>query len=129
MIILGLNAYHGDSSAALICDGRIVAAAISVVTDDPIFGSWTQAVIGLWDAAKGVKLRELKPEIRVLGEWLIGEKGHLGVSSMAFSADGKQLLSSGDGADVRLWDVATGRHLHCFRPDGRPDSTPAPLTY
>jgi carbamoyltransferase len=27
MVILGLNAYHGDSSAALISDGKIVAAA------------------------------------------------------------------------------------------------------
>jgi carbamoyltransferase len=25
-IILGINAYHGDSSAALVCDGRLVAA-------------------------------------------------------------------------------------------------------
>lgn len=27
MIILGLNAFHGDSSAAIVCDGRLVAAA------------------------------------------------------------------------------------------------------
>ncbi|AMN43744.1 carbamoyltransferase family protein [Rhodoplanes sp. Z2-YC6860] len=27
MIILGLNAFHGDSAAALICDGRLIAAA------------------------------------------------------------------------------------------------------
>src|SRR5438132_14430175 len=27
MIILGINAYHGDAAAALIKDGRIVAAA------------------------------------------------------------------------------------------------------
>ena len=27
MYILGLNAFHGDSSAALICDGQLVAAA------------------------------------------------------------------------------------------------------
>src|SRR5262245_27392273 len=27
MIILGLNAFHGDSAAALVCDGRLVAAA------------------------------------------------------------------------------------------------------
>ena len=27
MIILGVNAYHGDAAAALIKDGRIVAAA------------------------------------------------------------------------------------------------------
>ena len=26
MIVLGLNAYHGDVSAALVCDGRLVAA-------------------------------------------------------------------------------------------------------
>src|SRR5689334_6782108 len=27
MIILGLNAFHGDASAALLCDGQLVAAA------------------------------------------------------------------------------------------------------
>jgi carbamoyltransferase len=27
MIILGLNAYHGDSSACIIIDGRLIAAA------------------------------------------------------------------------------------------------------
>jgi len=27
MIILGINAYHGDASAAIICDGKLVAAA------------------------------------------------------------------------------------------------------
>ena len=27
MIVLGLNAFHGDSSAALVRDGRLVAAA------------------------------------------------------------------------------------------------------
>lgn len=27
MYILGINAYHGDASAAIICDGRLVAAA------------------------------------------------------------------------------------------------------
>ena len=26
MNILGLNAYHGDVSAALVCDGQLVAA-------------------------------------------------------------------------------------------------------
>ena len=26
MLILGINAYHGDASAALVCDGRLVAA-------------------------------------------------------------------------------------------------------
>src|SRR5215216_3883130 len=26
MYILGINAYHGDASAALVCDGRLIAA-------------------------------------------------------------------------------------------------------
>lgn len=26
MVILGINAYHGDASAAIIVDGRLVAA-------------------------------------------------------------------------------------------------------
>ncbi len=27
MIILGLNAYHGDASAAIVVDGKLIAAA------------------------------------------------------------------------------------------------------
>src|SRR5579859_4938182 len=27
MIVLGINAYHGDAAAALVADGRLVAAA------------------------------------------------------------------------------------------------------
>jgi len=27
MIILGLNAYHGDSSACIVIDGQLIAAA------------------------------------------------------------------------------------------------------
>src|SRR5947207_12214541 len=26
-ILLGINAYHGDSSACLVCDGKLIAAA------------------------------------------------------------------------------------------------------
>jgi predicted NodU family carbamoyl transferase len=31
--ILGINAYHGDSSACLVVDGKLVAAAASVWSD------------------------------------------------------------------------------------------------
>ena len=27
MVILGINAYHGDASAAIVCDGQLIAAA------------------------------------------------------------------------------------------------------
>lgn len=26
MIILGLNSFHGDASAAIVCDGKLIAA-------------------------------------------------------------------------------------------------------
>lgn len=29
-VILGINAYHGDASAAIVIDGKLVAAEISL---------------------------------------------------------------------------------------------------
>ncbi|WP_088892455.1 AAA-like domain-containing protein [Leptolyngbya ohadii] len=36
---------------------------------------------------------------------------------LAFSADGKQLLSAGDGNDVKLWNVADGSPVNWFAPE------------
>ena len=42
--------------------------------------------------------------------------GHVfGVTSVAWSPDGKTLLSGSYDNTARLWDVATGRELHVFR--------------
>jgi hypothetical protein len=42
------------------------------------------------------------------------------VDSLAFSADGKKLVSSGTDARVKVWDVATGKRLQQIRDhDGR----------
>jgi WD40 repeat protein len=56
----------------------------------------------LWDAATGRELRRLRGH----GGWLIPD--------LAFSTDGKRLVSGGRDSAVVLWDVATGERLHHF---------------
>lgn len=105
-------------------NGKIVA---TIVPSSEAFGldSFRPAVIVLWNVATGVRLRELAAEVALAGrDRVVGEKGHARVSSMVFSGDGNSLLSLGDYGAARLWDVATGRHLRCFRTEGYPDSVP-----
>ena len=41
--------------------------------------------------------------------------GHIGgVSSVAFSPDGRQILSMSDWNTIKLWDAATGREISPF---------------
>lgn len=43
-------------------------------------------------------------------------EGHFtGPGSLALSRDGRIALTGGDDSTVRIWDVATGRELHCMR--------------
>lgn len=56
------------------------------------------AAITLYDVASGDELRELE--------------GHDGpVHAVAFTSDGKRLVSGGQDRTMRLWDVATGKQL------------------
>jgi WD40 repeat protein len=74
--------------------------------------------VRLWDTVTGAALQTLK--------------GHSGwVTSIAFSSDGKQIVSGSDDEMVRLWDAVTGAALQtlegysnrvnsvAFSPDGK----------
>src|SRR5437879_2933960 len=39
------------------------------------------------------------------------------VTAMAFTPDGRKLITATHPAHVHIWDVATGREVHFFRPD------------
>ena len=52
--------------------------------------------ITLWDIASATEIRRIAGQLR-------------GITSLAFSPDGKTLASSGGEPTPRLWDVATGR--------------------
>ena len=42
-----------------------------------------------------------------------------GVRTVAFSTDGRHLLSTGEDATIKLWDIATGQRLHAWDAHGQ----------
>jgi hypothetical protein len=90
-------------------DGKILAAGGEREEGKTLIYS----PISLWDVNTGRELRRLP--------------GHLfGVNALAFSADGKRLVSGGAGNVLRVWDVATGKDLLPFA-EHQSYSTPLPF--
>ena len=80
------------NAAAFAPDGQLVATGSS----DRAGG-----YLRLWDAASGQRVRRLE--------------GHTdAVTSVAFSRDGKRLLTGSYDATARLWNVATGELIRTF---------------
>ena len=97
---------RGFRSVAFSPDGRTIATT-------------KREVAMLWDAMTGRKLRELAGKPAVWADDPSGgiAFGHASsIYSVVFSPNGQALLTAGDDWTVRLWDVATGKHLRCFEP-------------
>jgi WD40 repeat protein len=60
--------------------------------------------VGIWDVKTGKQLLDLKGHSR-------------GVVAVAYSPDGKQVLTGGLDGTARLWNATTGAQQRVFRPD------------
>ena len=91
-------------------EGKLATFALAFSPDGKILATGdarqegktlTSSVIHLWDVSSGRELRQFR--------------GHLfGTNQLAFSPDGKRLLSSGGGGPIHVWDVATGEEALPF---------------
>jgi hypothetical protein len=87
---IGSFEHSGLSSIALSPDGHMVLS-----------GGGSDHTLRLWYVATGEELRTMRGHSET-------------VQSVAFSTDGRTVLSGGFDKTLRLWDLATGKELRTF---------------
>jgi RNA polymerase sigma factor (sigma-70 family) len=93
-------------------DGKVLATIGQITRSRGGSNVTDEVMVQLWDLPTGNKLRRLSMKERA--------NGYCSLDAVVFSADGKKLIASGQAhsADkwlldiqVRVWEVATGKHL------------------
>jgi len=64
------------------------------------------------DGERGLTVEDSNANVAVFPQ--LGHTYGTSVRSVAFSPDGKQILSSSDDGTVKLWDIASGREIRTF---------------
>lgn len=77
-------------------DGAQVAAVSSREVQPPVFVPGRSEGIDIWEVATGHR------------QWLLRDVET--VTKLAWSPDGRYLASSGDGAEIKLWDLSAGTY-------------------
>ena len=92
----------GITSVAFSPDGK------RLLSGSDAFPGSDDFTLNLWDAATG-------KEIRTFTRTWLEKDGHIcGETSVAFSPDGKRLLSGSYDRTLKLWDAETGADLRTF---------------